>query len=212
MAALGEAGEAGEAMKSILLAMMAAGLIGAVGVALSPGPAAASQDMDHAHALVMVPGSHTLFLGTHNGILQSKDEGRTWVPVPLPGGPKGIDVMSLVADPSNPLVLYAGTHERGVLRSRDGGKTWEDVSIGLGGQDVHALSIDPNRPKVLHAWVVGKGLYRTTDGAVKWLRVDDGPENPEVKALTSVNIPTGMGGIFLYAGTATGLHRNPDCF
>jgi len=120
--------------------------------------------------------------------------------------------MSLVADPSNPQVLYAGTHERGVLRSRDGGKTWDEVSSGLGGRDVHALAIDPNRPKVLHAWVVGKGIYRTSDGGGKWIRVDDGPGDAEVKALASVNIPTGMGGIFLYAGTPIGLLRNPDCF
>jgi photosystem II stability/assembly factor-like uncharacterized protein len=181
-------------------------------ITVSPVSAPASQEMDHLHALVMLPGSHTLFLGTHSGLLQSKDEGQTWAAVPMPQASKGIDIMTLVADPSNPQVLYAGTHERGVLRSRDGGKAWEEVNVGLGGPDVHALTIDPNRPKVLHAWVVGKGVYRTTDGAVKWLRVDDGPENPEVKALASVNIPTGMGGIFLYAGTATGLYRNPDCF
>lgn len=194
------------------LSVWAAGLIGAVAIALSPGPAAMSQGMDHAHALVMVPGSHTLFLGTHNGMLQSKDEGRTWVSVPLPDAPKGIDVMTLVADPSNPQVLYAGTHERGVLRSRDGGKTWDEVNSGLGGRDVHALTIDPNRPKVFHASVVEKGIYRTSDGGVKWIRVDDGPGDAEVKALASVNIPTGMGGIFLYAGTTIGLLRNPDCF
>jgi photosystem II stability/assembly factor-like uncharacterized protein len=190
----------------------AAGLIGAVAIALSPGLAAMSQGMDHAHALVMVPGSHTLFLGTHNGMLQSKDEGRSWVAVPLPEGLKGIDVMALVADPSNPQVLYAGTHERGVLRSRDGGKTWDEVNSGLGGRDVHGLTIDPNRPKVLYAGVVGKGIYRTTNEGAKWIRVDDGPGDAEVKVLASVNIPTGMGGIFLYAGTPTGLLRNPDCF
>ncbi len=192
--------------------MWTAGLIAAWVIALSPGSPAMSQEMDHAHALVMLPGSHTLFLGTHSGLLQSKDEGRTWVPVPLPEALKGVDVMTLVADPSNPQIIFAGTHERGVLRSRDGGKTWEEVNTGLAGHDVHALAIDPNKPKVLHAWVVGKGLYRTIDAGGKWARVDDGPENPEVKALTSVNIPTGMGGIFLYAGTATGLYRNPDCF
>jgi len=39
----------------------------------------------------------------------------------------------------------------------------------------------------------------------------DGPGG-EVKGLYSVNISTGMGGIFLYAPTAEGLKRNPDCF
>jgi len=65
---------------------------------------------------------------------------------------------------------------------------------------------------VLHASVVEKGIYRTSDGGAKWIRVDDGPGDAEVKALASVNIPTGMGGIFLYAGTPVGLLRNPDCF
>jgi hypothetical protein len=30
--------------------------------------------------------------------------------------------------------------------------------------------------------------------------------------LSSVNISTGMGGIFLYAGTAEGLQQSADCF
>jgi photosystem II stability/assembly factor-like uncharacterized protein len=54
-------------------------------------------------------------------------------------------------------------------------------------------------------------VYRTTDGGQKWVRVDDGPAG-ETKVLASVDIPTGMGGIFLYAGTGEGLLRNPDCF
>ncbi|MGH7472795.1 MAG: hypothetical protein ACREJW_02550, partial [Candidatus Methylomirabilales bacterium] len=77
--------------------MRAGVLVGALVLVLAPASAPASQEMDHAHALVMLPGSHTLFLGTHNGMLQSKDEGRTWVPVPLLGAAKGIDVMTLVA-------------------------------------------------------------------------------------------------------------------
>lgn len=186
------------------------GIIGAFVVALSP--VWASQEAEHVHALAILPGSQTLLLGTHNGLLRSKDDGRTWVPVSLPGGAKGVDVMTLVIDPSDSQILYAGTHEHGVLRTRDGGKSWEEANTGLGGRDVHAMTINPNRPKVLHAWVVDKGLYRTIDGAEKWGRVDDGPENPEVKALGSVNISTGMGGIYLLAATATGLYRNPDCF
>ena len=46
----------------------------------------------------------------------------------------------------------------------------------------------------------------------EWTRQDDGPSNPDVRALSAVNIPTGMGGIFLYAATSGGLFRGPDCF
>ncbi len=174
--------------------------------------AAAPAQIGHAHALLVLPGSPRLLMGTHKGLLMSRDDGRTWMPVPLPPKFQGTDVMSLVVDPGDVRRVYAGTHDWGVRRGLDGGKTWEEINTGLGGRDVHALTIDPNRPKTLHAWVVGKGLYRTRNGGATWTRVDDGPENPEVKTLASVNVATGMGGIYLYAGTATGLYRNPDCF
>jgi len=52
---------------------------------------------------------------------------------------------------------------------------------------------------------------RLTQRIRETARVDDGPAG-EVKVLVSVNISTGMGGIFLYAGTAEGLKRSADCF
>jgi len=87
------------------------------------------------------------------------------------------------------------------------------VNTGLRGLDVHGLAIDPNAPSKLHALVreAGAGLYRTTDAGQKWARVDDGPAG-ETKVLASVNIPTRMGGIFLYAGTGEGLQLSADCF
>jgi hypothetical protein len=51
-----------------------------------------------------------------------------------------------------------------------------------------------------------------------WARVDDGPRVPttqaptDVKGLLSVNILTGMGGIYLAAATANGFFVNADCF
>src|SRR5437867_11982005 len=121
--------------------------------------------------------------------------------------------MSVTPHPVESDVLYVGTHEAGVLKSIDGGKAWSAANAGLRGLDVHGLAIDPSAPSKLHALVRegGAGLYRTTDGGQKWVRVDDGPAG-ETKVLASVNIPTGMGGIFLYAGTGDGLQRNPDCF
>jgi photosystem II stability/assembly factor-like uncharacterized protein len=121
--------------------------------------------------------------------------------------------MAIATHPTEPEILYVGTHEAGVLRSTDGGRTWRAANAGLGGLDVHGLAIDPNTPAKLHALVrgTGAGVYRTLDGGARWVRVDDGPAG-ETKVLASVNIPTGMGGIFLYAGTAAGLQRNPDCF
>lgn len=168
---------------------------------------------EHVHALAFDAQGRALWLGAHTGLFRSENGGLTWTTVALPVKHHAPDVMAITADPRDARVAYVGTHEAGVLKTTDGGATWVPVNAGLRGLDVHGLAIDPNAPAKLHAAVreMGAGLHRTTDGGQKWVRVDDGPAG-ETKVLASVNIPTGMGGIFLYAGTAEGLQRNPDCF
>jgi photosystem II stability/assembly factor-like uncharacterized protein len=170
-------------------------------------------DFQHVHALAMDAEGRTLFLGAHTGLFRSDDRGRSWKKVALTTAQSGFDMMGVTPDPKDPKTIYVATHEAGTFKSIDGGMTWKEINSGLGGPDVHGLAIDPNNPSKLHAAVreKGEGVYRTTDGGGKWTRVDDGPQG-EVKVLTSVNISTGMGGIFLYAGTSAGLRRSPDCF
>jgi len=172
-----------------------------------------SEGFEHVHALAMDAEGRALFLGAHTGLFRSEDGGRSWQKVALSPTHAHLDVMAIATHPADPRTLYVATHEAGVFKSTDGGITWREVNVGLAGRDVHGLAIDPNAPQKLHAAVREKddGIYRTSDGGAKWVRVDDGPGG-EVKVLTSVNIPTGMGGIYLYAGTAEGLQRNPDCF
>jgi photosystem II stability/assembly factor-like uncharacterized protein len=168
---------------------------------------------EHVHALALDSNGQTLFLGAHTGVFRSDDGGRSWKKVPLSTTHSHIDVMAVTPDPREPKTIYVATHEAGVFKSTDGGLSWKQANHGLGGMDVHGLAVDPNAPATLYAAIreKGDGVYRTTDGGEKWTRVDDGPEG-EVKILKSVNISTGMGGIFLYAGTSTGLQRSPDCF
>ncbi len=176
-------------------------------------PAGVESRFEHVHALGMTADGRQLFLGTHAGLFRSEDGGQTWQPVPLPSGQPHLDVMAITPHPEEARTLYVATHEAGLFKSTDGGRTWRQANAGLGGLDVHGLAIDPREPEKLHAAVRGRGegIYRSHDGGRRWTRVDDGPGG-EVKVLASVNIPTGMGGIFLYAGTAEGLQRNPDCF
>ncbi len=168
---------------------------------------------EHVHALAFDPDGRTLVLGAHSGLFRSEDGGRSWQQVALPGAHPHIDVMAVTPHPESATTTYVATHEAGVLKTTDGGHTWREANHGLGGLDVHGLALDARDPKKLYAMVRGKGegLYRSTDEAGQWVRVDDGPGG-EVKSLTSVNAPTGMGGIFLYAATGAGLQRNPDCF
>ncbi|MBI4536325.1 MAG: hypothetical protein HY712_00030 [candidate division NC10 bacterium] len=174
-----------------------------------------AHDIGHLHALLVSPTDAGLWIGTHNGLYRSSDEGKTWQPLNIPSDLAAMDFMSFVQDPTNPKVLYVGTHNRGVVRTTDGGQTWAAFSTGLGGPDVHAMAVDgynPAQPRRLYAFVMDKGLYRILGDLTEWKRVDDGPSNPDVRALQAVNIPTGMGGIFLYAATSEGIFRGPDCF
>jgi photosystem II stability/assembly factor-like uncharacterized protein len=172
-----------------------------------------SAAFEHVHALGFDSAARSLWLGTHAGLFRSEDSGRTWAKVSLPVNHDGPDIMAVTPDPEDAGTVYVATHEAGVFKTTDGGRTWAEVNSGLGGHDVHGIAIDPKAKSKLHALVRDKnqGLYRSTNGAQKWVRVDDGPGG-ETKVLASVNIPTGMGGIFLYAGTAEGLQRSPDCF
>ena len=171
------------------------------------------QGFEHVHALAMDAEGRSLFLGAHTGLFRSEDGGKSWKKATLSAKHSHLDIMAVAHDPRDPKMIYVGTHEAGIFKTTDDGTTWGQANSGLGGLDVHGLALDPNVPSKLHAAVreKGDGIYRTTDGGGKWVRVDDGPGG-EVKVLTSVNISTGMGGIFLYAGTAEGLQRSPDCF
>ena len=174
--------------------------------------------MEHTHALALDHKQNILLFGTHDGLSRSQDEGKTWSKVEVKGDVPGTDFMALAIDPTNAQTVYAAGHGLGVIKSTDGGTTWTPKKHGLDGDDVHGLALDPNDPRKLHAWVVDKGLYRSTDGGESWARVDDGPKVPvtlaptDVKGLLSVNVSTGMGGIYLAASTASGLYISADCF
>jgi photosystem II stability/assembly factor-like uncharacterized protein len=189
-------------------AVVAISSLSGIGVARGETPA-----FEHVHALAVDAAGRALWLGAHTGLYRSEDGGRTWTKVKLSADGHGPDVMVIAPHPVEADALYVGTHEAGVVKTGDGGRTWAPVNSGLRGLDVHGLAIDPSSPARLHALVrdAGAGLYRTTDAGRAWVRVDDGPAG-ETKVLASVGIPTGMGGIFLYAGTGDGLQRSPDCF
>ena len=172
--------------------------------------ATAPKGFGHVHALLVHPPGDTLLVGTHHGLFRSHAAGATWERVTPTGDVPGSDFMTLAMHPQQYDVIYAGGHDLGVLRSADFGQTWQRSDQGLPSADVHALTVDPRKPQQLYAWVVEHGLYRSQDGGRSWHRVNDGPPNLEVRALASVNIPTGMGGIFLYAGTADGVFKSPD--
>lgn len=159
-------------------------------------------------ALAVSPQDGTLWVGTARELLRSGDQGRTLASVGLAAKASATEVTAVVVEPRSPWAVYVATAGEGILKSEDGGKSWVAANNGLDGLDIRGLAIAPKDAR-LHAQVRGKGLFRSMDGARSWERVDDGPAGA-MSTLASVNMSTGMGGIFLYAGTDQGLVRGPD--
>jgi photosystem II stability/assembly factor-like uncharacterized protein len=123
------------------------------------GQAAGLPDTPDYHSLLVAaddPG--TIVLGTHNGLYQSADGGRTWEETALAGQ----DAMNL-GHVGGGLTWTAGHNV--LASSPDGGQTWQEVRPdGLPHLDIHGFAIDPRDPQTLWAALAGQGLYRSTDG------------------------------------------------
>ena len=108
-----------------------------------------------------------VLLGTHDGVYESSDGGRTWRRTTLAGA----DAMSL--DSAGESTVWASGH--GVLSvSVDGGETWKSViPRGLPSLDIHAFAVDPLDSRSLYAAIADRGLYRSNDGGVSFVRVSN---------------------------------------
>ncbi len=124
------------------------------------GPAASTglPNTPDYHSLLVAPNDpRHLLLGTHAGLYESEDGGRTWRKVALAGQ----DAMNL-ARSEGEMVWTAGHNV--FAKSIDGGTTWTDVRPdGLPSLDIHGFAIDPRNPQRLYAAVAGQGLYRSDD-------------------------------------------------
>jgi len=155
------AGATALAVAAIAAAVIAAG--GGDGGSSGAAEAAGLPNTPDYHSLLVAPNDpNSLVLGTHQGLFQSSDGGRTWQSATLAGQ----DAMNLAR--ANGTVVWAAGHEV-LARSTDGGETWQDVRPdGLPGLDVHGFAVDPRDPKTLYAAIAGQGLFRSTDGGASF--------------------------------------------
>lgn len=147
------------------------------------------------------------------GIWRSEDGGATWSE--LSAGPSR-SVTALATHPDRPGRILAAMEMGGVAASEDGGATWARRGAGLPEAAATALAADAHQPDALYVAVAGDGLWQSEDAGATWSFAIDRPwlddAEHDVLALASVGSLSGMGGIWVYAGTAAGLVRVPDCF
>jgi len=165
------------------------------------------------NSLAVDVSGRALFIASQKGVFRSDDGGTSWHNVRLALKQAGVEVTAVAPDPKNSKTIYVATREAGVWKSQDGGVVWQQINKGLRSLEIHGLAVDVTSSNRLYAASreTRDAIYKSTDGGEKWSRVDMGPDG-DIKSVTSVNISSGAGGIFLYAGTSAGLQRSPDCF
>jgi photosystem II stability/assembly factor-like uncharacterized protein len=125
-------------------------------------PAGLPDTPDYHSLLVAAADAEALTLGTHNGLYQSSDGGRTWQSTTLAGQ----DAMNLGRAEGG--VTWTAGHNV-LAKSTDGGRTWQDISPGgLPHLDIHGFAVDPRDQQTLWAALAGQGLYRSTDGGARF--------------------------------------------
>lgn len=179
-------------------------------VALTPSLRAGTGEGEPVHALAF--DGDALLLARQT-LSRSDDGGVSWTPQPVPqsGG-----ILALATHPKRPGRIFAGLETDGVAVSNNGGRSWEVPNGGLPAGSVLAITVAAAQPDTLYAAVGGDGLWQSEDAGQSWTFVMDRPwlakGERDPLALASVDLATGMGGIWIYAGTEAGLTRVPDCF
>lgn len=151
----------------------------------------------------------TILAASAEGLFQQV--GAKWDHLATPG-----NLTALATHPDRPGTIFAGWRDGTLRRSLDEGRTWVSVTKGLPDAPILSLTLGAQTPGTLYASIKGDGIWRSEDDGETWEFVMDRPylngAEHDVLSLVSVANETGMGGIWLYAGTPAGLARVPDCF
>ncbi len=126
------------------------------------------------------------------------------------------DVTALATHPDRPGLICAAREAGGLAVSADGGASWRSVGAGLPTAAVDAVAIAAQDPMLIYVAVRGDGIWLSKDGGESWEFAMDRPfeeqAERDILALASVSSPSGMGGIWVFAGTELGVTKVPDCF
>jgi photosystem II stability/assembly factor-like uncharacterized protein len=159
--------------------------------------------------LVAAPGdSDRLYLGTSDGqIFRSTDGAKSWRRLKPGLERRGLSVDSIVIDPRDTKIMYAGVwavarnEEGGLFKSEDGGEHWKLLE-GTRKLSVRSVALAPSDSNFI---LVGSanddpklnGVFRSTDGGKGWERISPVGDK-EIRNIESIAIsPRDTGTIYI---------------
>jgi len=156
----------------------------------------------HVEALAIDPiNPQVLYAESFGTVYKSVNAGATWEPTG-PGIPSGLSCHSIVVDPSNSDVVYAGTadpygyvpDDAGVYKSVSGGAEWFPSGTGLLNTQVQSLTLDPSSPQTVYAGTYGNeyvpfgGVYVSYDAGANWTWISNGLPTETELAVNSIAV------------------------
>ena len=119
--------------------------------------------------------SDRIYVGARPGVWRSIDGGESWKELDMgqsPECPIGIPrTTSVVVDPRDPKILWAGIEVDGIYRSEDGGDSWTHInSIGPTQfhDDIHGLAVRVHGGGTDVLATTPFGMARSTDDGISW--------------------------------------------
>lgn len=125
-----------------------------------------------------------LYVGTQHGPYRSADQGKHWDKLNVPD--HGLPVWSLLFDPRDPTIMYAGYENCEIFRSEDSGAHWSplpvtvrfpEVTVAPGANPakrVLELTANPANPQELYGAIEVGGVIRSLDGGEHWDNMSHG--------------------------------------
>ena len=122
-----------------------------------------------------------VYVGTQSGPYRSTDQGDHWEKLNIPD--HGLPVWSLLFDPRDPKVMYAGYENCEIFRSEDGGESWQDQRPGACA-DCHTLLTHTAAPNTVYE-AAGDGFAESEDFGESWAAADTGLKHRYVWGLAA---------------------------
>jgi len=173
-------------------------------------------NVEHVHG-VGYSKEDTIYLASHDGMIQTKDLGKTWTPV----GNNDFDFMGFHIQ-SDGTMLTSGhpgpksnlPNPLGLMESTDNGENWEAKAL-QGDVDFHILTSNQKNPNLLfgviqmESGVYESGIYKSTDRGENWDIVDATGLPDDLHGIYSLlSLPNDEN--ILLAGTNQGVFRSED--
>lgn len=132
------------------------------------------KDVESHTVMVHPQDARQVFAGTTDGVWRSTDAGATWARTNFPD--TGMQIWSIMVDPGDPKLLYAGGSPVAVYRSEDGGESWKRMpDPGMPDRAkmpfacrVMRFAAHPKHANELYATLEVNGVMHSKDGGESW--------------------------------------------